>query len=137
MLLIKVNAIANLDSCTDKVLGFNIDKVRNLIILMTQVNSLNQIISGLRTTSRQFQTLQILVVVKQNGLRAADYLSFTTLGDNIYCITSPYINTYNAIQLSIQSNSARLSVGSATRNICLSFQICQSRSAGSSSCIGS
>ena len=95
--LVEVNAVANLDSSTDKVLGFNIDKVRNLIVFVAQVYGLNQLVSGLGTTSRQLQTLQILVIVKQNGLRTTNHLTLTILGNNIDSITSPNINAYNAI----------------------------------------
>ena len=98
---------------------------------MAQIDSAEQMVSGLGTTGRQFQTLQVLIVVKQDSLGAADNLSLAALGNDIHSIASPNINGNNAIQLVIQSNSSGLGVGSAAGNISLSFQVCQ-RSGGRS-----
>ena len=93
---------------------------------------MNTIISSLRLTSAHFQNFQSLVIIQQNSLRTADNLSSTILGNDIYSIASPNVNRNNTLILSIESNGTRLRVGSATRNISLCFQVCQSSSSISS-----
>ena len=118
---IKINAVGNLYSSLNEILSFNINNVAYFVVFMAQENGLNQIIGSLRTSSRQFQNFQSLVVVQQNSLRTTDNLTSAILRNYINCITSPNVDGNNALKLVIQSNRAGLSVRSATRNISLSL----------------
>ena len=124
--LIKVHAVGNLNLAADEILSLNINQVRNLIIFMSQEDSANEVISSLGATSAHLELFHSLVIIQHYGLGTANNLALAILGNNIHSITGPNINTHNTIQLVIQSDSTGLGVGSAARDICLSFQVCQS-----------
>ena len=85
-----------------------------------------QNIRGLRLASTQLEFLEGLVIIQQNSLRTANNLALAILRNDVSGITSPNIDAYNAIQLGINGDSARLGIGSTTRNRSITLQIGES-----------
>ena len=94
---------------------------------MPQEYSLNKSISSLWLTCTHLKNFKSLVIIQKNSLRTTYNFAVAILTYNINCISSPYINRHDTIILIIKSNSAGLSIGSAARNIRLSFKISKSR----------
>ena len=120
---IKINAVRNLHRALNKIFSLNGDNVRNLVILITKEYSMLNLISGLRLTRAQLKLFKSLIVIKENSLRTADNLTSAVLRNDINCITSPNIKTYNTIILIIKSNGARLSVGGSARNTSITLKV--------------
>ena len=123
---IKVNAVRNLYRALNKVLSLNRDNVRNLVIFIAEEYSMFDLISSLRLTSAKLKLFKSLIVIKKNGLRTADNFTSTILRDNVNCVASPNIKTYNTIILIIKSNGTGLSIRSSTRNTSIAFKISKS-----------
>ena len=94
---------------------------------MSQEYSLNKSISSLWLTCTHLKNFKSLVIIQKNSLRTTYNFAVAILTYNINCISSPYINRHDTIIFIIKSNSAGLSIGSAARNIRLSFKISKSR----------
>ena len=124
--IIKGYIVTNLNRCCYQVGGFNIDNIRNNIILMPQIYSLHQMICSLGLTSAHFKNFKSLVIVQQNSTRASYNLTLAGLRYDIYRITGPNVNTNNTVILIIKSNSTWFSIRSTARNIRLSFQASKS-----------
>ena len=124
--LIKIYAITYLYGAAYKVFGFYVNEIAYFVILMAQEASMNHIIGSFRSTSAELKLFKSLVIVEHYSLRTANNFTRTILRNNIYCITSPNINTNDSIKFVIKSNGARLSITSSTRNICLCFKISKS-----------
>ena len=122
----EVHTVRQLNLHINKVRSLNIDEVSNLVVLNAEERSGEQIVSGLRTTSRQAHCLHSFIVIKQASSRSYDNFSLTRLGNDIDCVASPYINCHNTLILGVKSDSARLSVGNATADICIGFKNSQS-----------
>ena len=120
---IKVNAIRNLYRALNKILGLNGDNIRNLVILITKEYSMLNLISSLRIARAQLKFLKGLIVIEENSLRTADNLTSAVLRNDINCITSPNIKTYNTIILIIKSNGARLSIRGSARNTSIALKV--------------
>ena len=123
---IEIDTIANGNISTYKILSFNSNNVRYLIILITKKCSMLQNICGLRLTRTQLKLLEGLVIIQQNSLRTTNNLALAIFRNDISRIASPNIDAHNAIQLRINSDSARLGIGSTTRDRSITFQISES-----------
>ena len=83
-------------------------------------------ISGFRLTRAQLKLLKSLIIIKENSLWTANNLTSAILGNNINCITSPNVKTYNTIILIIKSNGARLSIRGSARNTSIALKVSKS-----------